>query len=281
MIVKRPDPCLVAARMGMTFGVGERVEPVEPYYRDDLVTIYNSDSTYLPFVGDESVDLTITSPPYNLDMSYNGYKDDVPYRAYLKWVEAWAKTLLRVSTVGGRACINIPLDTNKGGKRAVYADYVNVFVRAGWAYQTTIVWNEQNISRRTAWGSWRKPSAPFVTAPVEMVPIFYKDTWKRSDEGKTWEIEAKDFMEWSLGLWTFPGANPLRIGHPAPFPEQLPKRLVLMYSYREDLILDPFLGSGTTCLAAKNQGRRSIGVEIDPGYCELAKEIVGAQLPLL
>ncbi|HZR98791.1 MAG TPA: DNA methyltransferase, partial [Chloroflexota bacterium] len=127
------------------------MESVEPFYGDELVTIYNADATDLAFLPDGSVDLTVTSPPYNLDVSYNGYHDDVPYARYLEWVTAWARALLRVSTVGGRACINVPLDTNKGGKRAVYADYVAAFLRAGWEYQTTIVWNEQNISRRTAW----------------------------------------------------------------------------------------------------------------------------------
>jgi site-specific DNA-methyltransferase (adenine-specific) len=255
------------------------VQPIQPYYRDDLATIYNADATQLLFIADQSVDLTITSPPYNLDVSYNGYQDDVPYDAYLRWVECWAASLYRVSSLGGRACINIPLDTNKGGKRSIYADFVAIFKRAGWDYQTTIVWNEQNISRRTAWGSWRKPSAPFVTAPVEMIPIFYKQTWKRPDNGRSWEIDARDFMDWSLGLWTFAGANPLRAGHPAPYPEELPRRLVLLYSYKEDLILDPFLGSGTTCLAASNLGRRSVGVEIDPAYCALAAQTLGARLP--
>jgi site-specific DNA-methyltransferase (adenine-specific) len=254
---------------------------VEPFYRDDLVRIYNADSTHLTFLDDESIDLTITSPPYNLDVSYNGYKDDVPYRAYLDWVETWAAELLRVSCIGGRACINIPLDTNKGGKRAVYADYVTAFRRVGWDYHTTIVWNEQNISRRTAWGSWRKPSAPFVTAPVEMIPVFYKEQWKRSDAGKTWEITAEDFKGWSLGHWTFAGENGHRIGHPAPFPQELPTRLILLYSYKEDMILDPFLGSGTTCRAAKKLGRQSIGIEIDTDYCQLAADSVGNQLPLI
>jgi site-specific DNA-methyltransferase (adenine-specific) len=269
--------CATGAATIENFGAGEPLATIDPLHRDELVTIYNADSTYLPCIDDESVDLTVTSPPYNLDMSYNGYKDDVPYQAYLNWVETWARTLLRVSSVGGRACINIPLDTNKGGKRAVYADYVQAFTRAGWRYHTTIVRNEQNISRRTAWGSWRKPSAPFVTAPVEMIPVFYKRTWKRSDQGKTWDIDAKDFMDWSLGLWTFPGANPTRAGHPAPYPEELPKRLILLYSYREDLILDPFVGSGTTCLAAKGQGRRSIGVELDEHYARLAIQAVGGR----
>ncbi len=260
---------------GLTRGVNELVEH---FYQDELATIYNADSTHLSFLDDESIDLTITSPPYNLDVSYNGYNDDVPYEAYLEWVQIWAKSLYRVSTVGGRACINVPLDTNKGGKRAVYADYVTSFMRVGWQYQTTIIWNEQNISRRTAWGSWRKPSAPFVTAPVEMIPVFFKETWRRPDEGRTWGISAEEFKKWSLGLWEweFAGANPLKVGHPAPFPEELPRRLILMYSYEEDLILDPFVGSGTTCIAAKKLGRRSVGVEIDQSYCKLAMAALAA-----
>ena len=250
--------------------VPSATRPIEPFYRDASATIYHADATDLAFLADASVDLTVTSPPYNLDVAYGGYKDDLPYRAYLEWVGVWARSLLRVSAAGGRACVNVPLDTNKGGKRPVYADYVAAFLRAGWEYQTTIVWNEQNISRRTAWGSWRKPSAPFVTAPVEMVPVFFKQTWKRPDGGKTWEIDAEDFKDWSLGTWTFPGENPARVGHPAPFPEELPRRLILLYSYREDTILDPFVGSGSTLRAAARVGRRSIGVEIDRGYCELA-----------
>jgi site-specific DNA-methyltransferase (adenine-specific) len=250
---------------------------MEPFYRDDLVTIFNADATDLACLDDASVDLTVTSPPYNLDVSYDGYKDDMPYAAYLEWVGRWARALLRVSRRGGRACINVPLDTNKGGKRAMYADYVRAFTEVGWLYQTTIVWNEQNISRRTAWGSWRKPSAPFVTAPVEMVAVFYKETWLRPDGGKRWEIEAEDFKNWSLGTWTFPGENPQRAGHPAPYPEELPRRLILLYSYLEDVVLDPFLGSGTTCRAARRLGRPSIGVEIDPGYCRRAARSMGLE----
>jgi len=243
---------------------------VEPYYRDELVTIYCADSTDLPFVSNESVDLIVTSPPYNLDVQYGDYKDAVPYDRYLEWVERWARALLRVSVPTGRACINIPLDSNKGGKRAMYADYVERFLRAGWQYQTTIVWNEQNISRRTAWGSWLSPSAPFVTAPVEMIAVFYKDEWRRPPNGRTTDITREEFLEWTLGVWTFSGENGNKLRHPAPFPEELPRRLIKLYSYVEDVVLDPFLGSGTTCLAAKRLGRRCIGVEIDAGYCATA-----------
>lgn len=245
---------------------------MEPFYRDDLVTIYNADATRLEFIDPETVDLVVTSPPYNLDISYNGYRDDLPYERYLRWVGRWASELLRVARPGGRACINIPLDSNKGGKRAVYADYVRAFVEAGWRYHTTVVWNERNISRRTAWGSWRSPAAPFVTAPVEMVPVFYKGEWRRRRDGRTTDITRDEFLSWTLGSWDFPGENPARVGHPAPFPEELPTRLIKLFAFVEDTVLDPFLGSGTTCLAARKLGRRSIGVEIDPGYCALAAD---------
>lgn len=246
-----------------------------PYYQDSLVTIYNADSTALGFVHDASIDLVVTSPPYNLDVAYNGYRDDVPYDRYLTWVSRWARELFRVASHGGRACINIPLDSNKGGKRAVYADYVRVFLDAGWQYQTTIVWNEQNISRRTAWGSWMSPTAPFVTAPAEMIPVFFKGEWRRPRAGRTTDIERDEFLTWTLGVWTFPGENPAKVEHPAPFPPELPRRLIKLYSFVEDTVLDPFVGSGTTCLVARQLGRRAIGVEIDPNYCAVAARRCG------
>ena len=243
-----------------------------PYYTDELITIHNADSSHLSVLESDSVDLTVTSPPYNLDVSYNGYHDDIPYRTYLEWVTLWAEALFRVSKPGGRACINVPLDSNKGGKRAVYADYVQKFRDAGWRYQTTIVWNEQNISRRTAWGSWMSPSAPFVTAPVEMIPVFYKGEWRRPRHSKRSDIERDEFLAWTLGVWAFPGESPNKVNHPAPFPIELPRRLIRLYSYVDDLILDPFLGSGTTAVAAKLLGRRCIGVELDQAYCQIAAD---------
>jgi site-specific DNA-methyltransferase (adenine-specific) len=242
------------------------------YYQDDLVTIHHADSTHLDPLADESVDLVVTSPPYNLDVSYAGYQDAMPYGRYLDWVAEWASALRRVARSGGRACVNIPLDSNKGGKQAVYADYVDVFRRVGWHYQTTIVWNEQNISRRTAWGSWMSPSAPFVTAPVEMVPVFYKDEWRRERNGRQGDVTRAEFLEWTLGVWQVPGENPRRVGHPAPFPPELPRRLMKLYSFVDDVILDPFLGSGTTAVVAKSLGRRCIGIDASEEYCRIAAE---------
>ncbi len=246
----------------------------EPVYVDRRASVLLGDCARLPeALPAGSVDLIVTSPPYALGIDYGraGYADDQPYQEYLEWVHGWATAVLRVSADGGRACVNVPLDSNKGGKRAVYADYLGIFQEVGWTYQTTIVWNEQNISRRTAWGSWLSPSAPFVTAPVEMIAVFYKGSFRRpATGGRRGDITREEFLAWTLGMWTFPGANARRVGHPAPFPEELPRRLIKLYSYPDDLVLDPFLGSGTTVAAARRLGRRGVGVEINPEFCELA-----------
>jgi site-specific DNA-methyltransferase (adenine-specific) len=245
----------------------------KPVYEDALARVLRGDSARL-LEANASLDanLIVTSPPYALGVDYGkaGYADDQPYAEYLEWVRTWASALLAISAPGCRACINIPLDTNKGGKRAIYADYLRIFRETGWEYHTSIVWNEQNISRRTAWGSWLSPSAPFVTAPVEMVPVFYKGSFRRPALGRRGDITRDEFLAWTLGTWTFPGANPRRVGHPAPFPEELPRRLIKLYSYPGDLVLDPFVGSGTTLVAAKRLGRSSVGVEINPAFCALS-----------
>jgi site-specific DNA-methyltransferase (adenine-specific) len=249
-------------------------------YADVLARVLLGDSARLLEASvAPNVNLIVTSPPYALGVDYGqaGYADDQPYETYLEWVHKWATTLYDVSANGGRACINIPLDSNKGGKRAIYADYLRIFREVGWVYQTTIVWDEQNISRRTAWGSWLSPSAPFVTAPVEMIPVFHKGDYRRpSRDGRRGDITRDEFLDWTLGMWRFAGANPRRVGHPAPFPEELPRRLIKLYSYPGDLVLDPFSGSGTTLVASKRLGRRSIGVEINPSFCALTTRNVQA-----
>jgi site-specific DNA-methyltransferase (adenine-specific) len=242
---------------------------------EDLTKIYNMDIVdyWRNSNNQGTIDLVVTSPPYNLDMNYQDYEDWVPFHNYEKQVENWAICLYGLLKPNGRVCINVPLDTNKGGKHAIYAMFVDKFTNFGFKYQCTIVWNEQNISRRTAWGSFMSPSAPFVTAPVEMIIVFYKGEWRRGKAGTT-DITREEFIDWTLGIWTFSGEKPKRVGHPAPFPEELPRRLIKLYSFKEDTILDPFLGSGTTCAVAKQLGRKSIGIDIDDSYCNIAAERV-------
>jgi len=219
----------------------------------------------------ETVDLIVTSPPYNVDIKYNSHKDDVTYQEYLEFTESWISKAFSLAKKDGRLCLNIPLDKNKGGQQSVYCDILQIAKKVGWKYHSTIIWNEGNISRRTAWGSWKSASAPYVIAPVEVIVILFKEYWKKLKKGKS-TISRDEFIEWTNGVWTFQGESKKRVGHPSPFPIELPKRCIKLFSYKNKVVLDPFLGSGTTLLACLNEKRKCIGVEIDNDYCELAKK---------
>lgn len=217
------------------------------------------------------VNLIITSPPYNVGIEYGSFDDNREYEDYLKFTKAWLSKAFDLLADDGRMCLNVPLDKNKNGLRPVYADIVKIAQEVGFKYQSTIIWNEQNISRRTAWGSWLSASAPYVIAPVETIILLYKKSWKRLNKGKS-TITREEFIEWTNGLWSFNGENRKRIGHPAPFPVELPKRCIKLFSYENDLVLDPFLGSGTTLIAAYQENRIGIGIEIEKSYVDLAIE---------
>ncbi len=167
--------------------------------------------------------------------------------------------------------LNIPLDKNKGGHHAVGADLTKIAQSVGWKYKSTIIWNEGNISRRTAWGSWKSASAPVVIAPVELIVVLYKDEWKKNNGSKISDISGNEFKEWTNGIWNFNGESKKRIGHPTPFPRELPYRCIKLFSYINDIVFDPFAGSGTTLLVAQMLNRIAIGLELDSDYCKLAK----------
>jgi site-specific DNA-methyltransferase (adenine-specific) len=168
--------------------------------------------------------------------------------------------------------LNVPLDKNKGGQQSVCADITYIAKQIGFKYHSTIIWNEQNISRRTAWGSWMSATAPYVIAPVEVIIVLYKQRWKKTSGSGRSDITKEEFLEWTNGVWNFSGESKKRVGHPAPFPLELPRRCIKLFSFVGDVVLDPFLGSGTTLLACLQTGRKGIGVEIDRNYCELAKK---------
>lgn len=263
------------------------------FFKDDSIKIYNDDVLTTKAIPKGIVDLTITSPPYSIDIKYGQYDDGIPYQMYLKFTERWLKRCLAFTKDDGRICLNIPLDKNKGGQQTVYADVLSIAKKVGWKYHTTIIWNEQNISRRTAWGSWLSASAPFVISPVEMIVVMYKKYWKKKGGTGKSDISRGEFIEWTNGVWTrqsegvsvnqeehpsmlwsFNGESKKRVGHPAPFPVELPTRCIKMFSFVEDVVFDPFMGSGTTLVACKQRHRIGIGVEIDRSYCEIAKERV-------
>ncbi|MCL6524637.1 MAG: site-specific DNA-methyltransferase [Thermoflavifilum sp.] len=234
--------------------------------------LLNGDVLQEDFFDKEYFDLIITSPPYNVDIKYNLHNDDLTYDEYLEFSEIWINNCYKWTKNQGRFCLNIPLDKNKGGQKSVGADLTTIAQKVGWKYHSTIIWNEGNISRRTAWGSWLSAAAPYVIAPVELIVVLYKKEWKKTNGSQISDITKKEFMDWTNGLWTFNGESKKRIRHPAPFPLELPYRCIKLFSFVDDIIFDPFAGSGTTLIASNNTNRYSIGLEIDFKYCELAKQ---------
>lgn len=241
------------------------------FLKEKNVYLFQGDVLKGNLFKEEFSDLIITSPPYNVDIKYNSHKDDLSYDEYLEFSEKWIYNCFNWSKPQGRFALNCPLDKNKGGQQSVGADLTTIAKKVGWKYHSTIIWNEGNISRRTAWGSWLSASAPFVIAPVELIIIFYKDQWKKNIGSKVSDISRNEFIEWTNGLWSFSGESKKRIGHPAPFPKELPRRLIKLFSFVGDVIFDPFVGSGTTIIEAVNNNRIGVGLEIDPNYCEIAK----------
>ncbi len=240
------------------------------HFQNEKFTLIHDDVLTTSCVDDNSIDLVITSPPYNVDIQYNSHKDDVSYAEYLEFSKMWMARCFAWLKEDGRFCLNVPLDKNKGGQQSVGADLTTIAKEVGFQYHSTIVWNEGNISRRTAWGSWKSASAPYVIAPVELIVVLYKQKWKKNSGSKISDIERSEFMDWTNGLWVFNGESKKRIGHPAPFPIELPRRCVKLFSYVDDVVLDPFSGSGTTLIAAVSNNRKGIGIEVDRKYCELA-----------
>ncbi len=238
----------------------------------DKLKIVNDDVLKTNELKPNSVDLIVTSPPYNLDIKYNSHNDKLTYEQYLEFSKKWLSRCFEWLKEDGRLCLNIPLDKNKDGQQSVGADLTTIAKLAGFKYHSTIIWNEGNISRRTAWGSYASASAPYVIAPVELIVILYKKDWKKLSGSKKNSITPDEFMEWTNGLWTFSGESKKKIGHPAPFPLELPARCIKLFSYVGDTVLDPFMGSGSTLIAAYKNDRKAIGIDVDTEYCKLAKK---------
>ena len=242
------------------------------FFDSRMLKIINDNVLTTKYISNKSIDLIVTSPPYNVDIEYNSHNDKLSYRDYLNFSKNWLSRCFEWLKDDGRFCLNIPLDKNKGGQQSVGADLTTIAKDIGFKYHSTVVWNEGNISRRTAWGSWLSASAPYVIAPVELIVILYKKTWKKTSGSRESDITKEEFMGWTNGLWTFSGESKKKIGHPAPFPVELPRRCIKLFSFVRDTILDPFMGSGSTLIAAYLSKRKGIGVEIDKNYCELAKQ---------
>ena len=182
------------------------------FYETPRIKIINDDILKTKELSKNSIDLIVTSPPYNVDIKYNHHNDKISYENYLEFSEKWLRQCFEWLKGDGRFCLNIPLDKNKDGQQSVGVDLTAIAKQVGFKYHSTIVWNEGNISRRTAWGSWMSASAPYVIAPVELIVILYKNQWKKTSGSKVSDITRNEFINWTNGLWTFQGERRKKIG---------------------------------------------------------------------
>ncbi|MDL0114627.1 site-specific DNA-methyltransferase [Campylobacter felis] len=234
-----------------------------------LNNIFCHSSEKMPELPDNSVHLMVTSPPYNVNKDYD---ENLSLSEYLSLLRDVLKETYRVLVNGGRACINI---ANIGRKPYIpLTMYVNqIMLELGFLMRGEIIWDKSASSGVSlAWGSFKSASNPVLRDTHEYILVFSKGDFKREKkkQNKQDSISKENFMEWSKSIWRFSAVSAKKIGHPAPFPLELPKRLIEFYSFENDVILDPFMGSGTSALAALQLKRNFVGYEINKDYVKLA-----------
>ncbi len=272
----------------------------DAWWRDRI--IHGNALEVLGAMPKESVHLAITSPPYNVGLDYDTHHDSMPYEKYLKWIAPFWKQVARVLVNGGRFALNVA-PTSIKDFRPIHYDMARQLRDLGLIMRTEILWYKQTMRRRTAWGSFRSPSNPHIIPSWEYVLVFSKGAWKLEGERGYSDITSKEFIEFSDGFWRIhpetkkrqpfmkslyeskTRKNPDKIkkdAHPAAFPEKLIYRLIKFYTYRNNVVLDPFGGTGTVAAVAKRTGRSFVHVDVSGKYCEIAKErlkAVGSDQP--
>ena len=240
-----------------------------------LNRIYCKSSEDMGEIPDNSVHLMITSPPYNVGKEYD---NDLSLDEYLELLTSVFSQTYNKLVTGGRACINM---ANIGRKPYIplHAMVIEIMLDLGFLMRGEIIWNKSASGGGScAWGSWMSASNPVLRDFHEYILVFSKGSYsKNRNQVKKDTIERDDFINWTKSIWTFPAVNAKKIGHPAPFPVELPHRLINLYSYEGDVVLDPFCGSGTTCLAAIKNNRSFIGYEIKKEYIDLAEKRISNQ----
>ncbi len=231
-------------------------------------TIIKGSSESMTDIPDNSVHLMITSPPYNVSKDYD---QDLSLSEYLNLLKGVFSETFRVLVHGGRACINV---ANIGRKPYIpLSDYIStMMIDLGFNMRGEIIWNKAaGAGVSTAWGSWQSASNPILRDVHEYILIFSKGDYKRERNEKQNTIAKEQFIEWTKSIWIMNTESAKKIGHPAPFPEELPYRLIQLYSFVDDIILDPFIGSGTTAVSALKCDRKFIGYDTDEKYIKLAE----------
>lgn len=234
-------------------------------------SVFCKSSEQMEELPDCSIHLMVTSPPYNVGKEYDKNLTLNEYRTFLKRV--WDE-VKRVLVPGGRVCINV---ANLGRKPYIplHAFIVEDMLDLGFLMRGEIIWNKASSgSPSTAWGSWLSPKNPTLRDIHEYILVFSKDTFARHATGKRSTISREEFLEFTKSVWTFAAEPATKVGHPAPFPVELPYRLIQLYTFEEEVVLDPFIGSGQTAIAAVKTKRHYIGYDTNEEYVKLAKRRV-------
>lgn len=223
-------------------------------------------------VPDASVAMVVTSPPYNASKDYDA---DLSLDDYLGLIGRAAAEVHRVLKPGGRYVVNV---ANLGRKPYIplHAYFYEVHRQAGFLPLGEIIWRKaKGASGSTAWGSWMNAKAPCIRDVHEYILVFAKGSFSRQEKGES-DISREEFLAGTLSVWEIPPESARRIGHPAPFPAALAERLIKLFSYKGEVVLDPFIGSGSTAVAAVQCGRHYVGYEIEASYVDLSRRRVQA-----
>ena len=241
----------------------------------DLNRLYCKSSESMDEIPNDSIHLMVTSPPYNVGKEYD---NDLTLEEYVDLLTAVLCETYKKLVTGGRACINI---ANIGRKPYIPLHMIvtDIMMEIGFLMRGEIIWDKSASGGGScAWGSWMSASNPVLRDYHEYILVFSKETYsKNKAQEKRDTIEHDDFISWTKSIWTFPAVNAKKIGHPAPFPLELPHRLINLYSYEGDVVLDPFCGSGTTCIAARQNNRYYIGYDNKKEYIDLAQKRISNQ----
>ncbi|MXW08067.1 MAG: site-specific DNA-methyltransferase [Gammaproteobacteria bacterium] len=226
------------------------------------------------------IDLIFTSPPYNFGLGYDAQEDSTQWQNYFEKLFAILDECIRVLKYGGRLAINI---------QPLYSDYIpshhmisQKLMESKLIWKGEILWEKNNYNcKYTAWGSWKSPSNPYLKYTWEFIEVFCKGTLQKAGNRVDADISADDFKKWVVGKWSIaPEKNMKAYDHPAVFPEELARRVIQLFSFRGDTVLDPFVGVGTTCVVAKKLGRGFLGVDNSAKYCETARSRLQEQMPI-
>lgn len=238
-------------------------------YTDKIIVGDSKD--VLKNIPDNSVDLIFTSPPYNFGLEYADNQDAHYWEAYFEQLFSVFEECIRVTKYGGRIIVNV---------QPLFSDYIpshhlisNFFIQKKLIWKGEVLWEKNNYNcKYTAWGSWKSPSNPYLKYTWEFLEIFCKGEMKKPGSKDDIDINAEEFKKWVVAKWSIaPERKMGEYGHPAMFPEELAERVLKLFSYRGDIVLDPFNGSGTTTTVAARTGRSYLGIDISEEYCKTAE----------